>query len=424
MPRIPGSWVLGGLLVIVAVLASRGAWIAFPLTQPLRAAEITLPNSPLPAGTLFAVLLLAGAAIARVSRALAVLLIVAALAAALKVPLHAAQHPEWLQDYLVQTTDRLEMSRFMVDHYTPNLSPEPALVSVDRIDGTDDQIWLGLLMLARPWYVAALSALGLLLVVVWRWQATRPWLWAAAAVAIVAAALLPELRKLERAQALADAGERYLASGEGQAGLLAFREAYDLNPGLQASRPFWSRVAMAMTQVSSGRDSRAALLVHPWALALQRPAPESASLYADAVRQIDAARWPSSSLALEAGLRRATAELRTDLAVQHSLQVRAAGDMAASYAILSQVDLGPDRLARFYLADATMRQGGWQQAVKLLQELDAQIAHPVVRADIACTIGDSLTGAGQLAQARRAYLSCKELDELTNYRVMQALGGT
>ena len=424
-PKVTGAWVLGGLLTVVALLTARSAWIAFPLTLPLRGGQILIPGSPLPAGALFSVLLLAGVVLARWSRASAVLLVAAALAVALKVPLHAAQQPDWLQDYLVQTTDRLEMSQFLVDHYTLNLSPEPALAPVDRIDGTDDQIHLGILMLARPWYVSVLCAAGLLLVLVWRWQPAQPGVWLAAVLAIGVAALLPDLRALERAQAHADAGERHLAGGDGRAALRAYRTAYDLNPALRASRPFWSRVTMALTQVSSGRDPQAALLVNPWALWLQRPAPDSPALYADAVRQIDAAApGPSSREPLEAGLRRATADLRTDLQVRQSLQLRAAGNMAASFSILTRVELAPTRLARFYLADATMRQGGWLQAVGMLKDLDARIAHPTVRADIACTMGDSLTGAGQLTEARRAYLYCKELDELTNYRLTQALGGT
>lgn len=423
-PTITGAWVLGALLLLVAVMTARAPWIAFPLTLPVRATEINLPGVSLQAGMLFTVLLLAGVVLARWSRASAVLLVAAALAVALKVPLHAAQQPDWLQDYLVQTTDRLQMSQFLVDHYTLNLSPEPALAPVDRIDGTDDQIRLGILMLARPWYVSTLCALGLLLVLVWRWQPAQPGVWLAAVLAIGAAALLPDLKALERAQAQADDGERLLAAGDGRGALAAFRSAYELNPGLQASRPFWSRVTMAQTQLSSGRDPLAALLVSPWALWLQRPAPEVASLYADAVRQLDAAPVTPSRQPLEAGLRRATAELRSDLQVRQALQLRAAGQLSSSFSVLSQVDLAPTRLARFYLADATMRQGGWLQAVGLLKELDARIAHPTVRADIACTMGDSLTGAGQLAEARRAYLACKELDELTNYRLTQALGGT
>ena len=280
LSKISGSWVVGALFAVLALAGSRGAWIAFPMTAPVPAGQIFLAPLPLAAGPLFA--LLVGLALLALiwSRGLSCALLLCALALLWRIPLEAAtHHPQWLNDYLVQTSDRLELTQFLTTHYTLNLSPEPALVPMDRIEDTDDQLRAGWLMLARPWYLSVAVCLGLLLVVASGWRSRRRLAWLGGiSLVLVVAVLVPPLWGLERTQRWSDDGDRHLVAGNGAAALTAYEAAYAGNAGLVASPPFWERVAMAYAQASGGRHPYARL-IGPFGLWLQRPQPSETAPY-------------------------------------------------------------------------------------------------------------------------------------------------
>jgi len=418
-----GVLVLGAIFALLVLAGSHSVWIVFPMTAPIGAGEVTLYG--LAGSTLITACLALAVLAAWFSPGLACALLLAMVALLLRVPLEAAtSHPDWLQAYLVQTSDRFELGQFLASHYTLNLSPEPALVPVDNLEGTDDQLRLGWTMLARPWYLTLGACMSLLFVVASRWRAAHRAAWLGGVAALLAATLLlPPLWGMERAQARRDAGDRALAAGDGPAALAAYHAALTANPGLVAARPFWNRVAMANAQASGGRHVYAEL-VRPFSLMMKRTQQQDPSVYATAAENIAALALPEPSDRLEAGLQQAVVALRSDLLVQQALLLHEGGELPAALSVLQRVNPPPTRAARFYLADMTMRQGGWLQAAEMLRDLDAQVAHVTVRADIACTLGDALTGAGRIVEARAAYLVCRDLDELTNYRLSKALGGT
>jgi hypothetical protein len=418
-----GPIVLGAIFLLALFLASRGGWIAFPMTPSVPGGGVMLFG--LPGGLLVLAVVVLALVASALSGRVACALLLLAIALLLRVPLEAAtKHADWLQSYLVQTTDRLELSQYLAKHYVLNLSPEPALVPADRIDGTDDQLRIGWLMMGRPWYLALGTCIGLLTIVVSCWRSPRRAPWVAGLGLLVAALVLPgPLLSLERAQARRDAGDRALAAGDGAAALAAYRDAWSMNTGLAASRPFWLRVATAYAQASGGRHASAEL-VRPLALILQRTQQQDPATYAAAADRLAAVPMPAPADTLEAGLQRATAQLRSDLLVQQALLLDADGDRVAALAVMLRSDPAPTRAGRFYLADLTMQQGGWLRAAELLKDFDSRVAQTTLRADIACTMGDAFTGAGRLLEAREAYLKCKDFDELTNYRLPRALGGT
>lgn len=417
-----GALVLGALLLLLLSAGTRGGWVSFPMTAPVPAAEVVLAG--LPGGPLVFGLAVVAALVSLVSPGLGCVLLGVAALLLLSVPVEVAvAQPEWLRQYIVQTADRLDLGAFLADRYVLNLSPEPALVPLDRIDGIDDQLHVAWLSLGRPWYLALGTCLGLLFIAASRWRhAWRGRLFGGAMAVVAALLFIAPAQRLLQAQSLNDAGARAVAAGQGAEALAHFRAAFDTNPALAASRPFWARVATAQAQASGGRDPLSAL-AQPFALMLQRPQPDAEQPYAEAARVLDTV-WPAPADALQAGLQRAASDLRVDVRVRQAVLLDAEGLRTEALAVLQRARPAPDRAARLYLADLTMRQGGHLQAVDILASLDAVVAHPTLRADIACTRGDALTGAGRLQEAREAYLVCKDYDEVTNYRLSRALGGT
>lgn len=425
LARIPGSLVLGALFALLILAGSRGNWVTFPMTAPISATQIPVTGLPLSAGGLLALLLLLTLLAATFSRGLACVVWLAALALLFRVPLELALHqPEWLQNYLVQLADRIGMTQFVAEHYVLNVSPEPTMVPMDRIDSTDDQLRLAMLMLSRSWYFTVAVSLGLFFTLMGCWSSTHRAAWLSVpGVLLAAGLLLPPLWSLEQAQGERDRGDLQLNAGDGARALQSYAAAYAANPGLMGARPFWLQVAMAQAQASGGRNVYAEL-VRPLSLVLGRTPLQDAAAYEAASQQLTALALPPASDALQAGLLQQTAALRNDLLVQEALLHYNAGNFNRATSVMQRAQPSPTSAARFYLAAMTMSQGGYLQAAEMLKALDAQLAHVTVRADIACTLGDAYTGAGLTEDARTAYLNCQSLDELTNYRATKALGGT
>lgn len=422
-PALPGRWVLGSMLALAALLATQGNWMAFPLTAPIR--------GPALGGNGCALLILSALALWRFSRGAALLLLCAALAWLLSVPLSTAQRrPDLLQRYVVETGDRLQLNRFLVEQHVLNLSPEPSLVPIDRISGAPDQVRVASLALARPWYVTVLAVSGLLLLLLARRPPERARFWGLAAVSVSSALLLPPWLALDRSERRFAEAQRALVAGDGGTALTQLQEALALSPGRAAALPFWHQVELSAALAHAGHDDNG-----PWiaamSLLLEPMPPDGTTAYTETLARLTAIgpdRAPDDDRAgpddWAQWRRAARAAVRQELHLHLAWRLQAQGDLTGALRAVHEAWAAPTRTSQVLMADILMRHGGWGAAVEVLRRFDAAVVHPTVRADVACSVGDALTGAGRLLEARQAYLSCQTLDELTNYRVLRALGGT
>lgn len=425
LARTPGALVLGGLFLLMALAGAAGKWVSFPMTAPVKAGQIAAGGLPLSFGALFALFLFAGALCGLFARRTALVLLVAALVLLLRLPLEiATRHPEWLQALLEQGAERMALSQFLLENFAMNLSPEPTFVALDRIDGSNDQLVAAWRLLSWPWFLSLGAGFGLLCTLHSGPAGGGRLRWTAgAAVILGAAALAPPLLSLSQAQAVRERGDQLLVGGRGTEAVAAYREAYARNPGLLSSRSFWVMAAAAQAQAAHGRHPYAPL-VPALALALRRTPLDDAETYAAAARTLANPGLPPPADAFDAAIQATVESLERDYLVKQALLELDAGKRIDYLVALLRSRPQASSAARFYLADAWVKQGGYAEAVALLRELDTSVTHPTVRADVLCTIGDVLTAQGRLVEARESYIACKDLDELTNYRVTKALGGT
>jgi hypothetical protein len=216
-----------------------------------------------------------------------------------------------------------------------------------------------------------------------------------------------------------------MAAGQAKGALVKLEALPETNPGALASHPYWLQVELAASQADGGGgDAPVWASAIAFQLQLTRSDGQKQAIsallneiYPKLLQTQPASPWESRRRAIRQTV---VQELR----LHQAWQLREDDDPVGALAALDQAAPEPTRAAWLLWAYLRLQQGGWTNASTLLGELDRSLVQPLVRADIACTLGDALTGAGRLLDARKAYLVCRDLDEVTNFRVMKALGGT
>jgi hypothetical protein len=416
--NLPGRSVLIGLLALIAIIASRGKWLIFPMTDSVSAPEL--------GGTEMAVLVLGGLAVWRLSSGASLLLISAALTCVVSLPLNVAwQHPEWLERYLVEAGDRRQLARFLNQQEVVNLSPDPSLLPIESISDIGDQLIVALATMGKAWYVALFSLVSLIVISLWRDLPRRFTLWGLLTTFALGPILLLPLTGMARGQWLLESALGDMAAGQAKGALVKLEALPETNPGALASHPYWLQVELAASQADGGGgDAPVWASAIAFQLQLTRSDGQKQAIsallneiYPKLLQTQPASPWESRRRAIRQTV---VQELR----LHQAWQLREDDDPVGALAALDQAAPEPTRAAWLLWAYLRLQQGGWTNASTLLGELDRSLVQPLVRADIACTLGDALTGAGRLLDARKAYLVCRDLDEVTNFRVMKALGGT
>jgi hypothetical protein len=425
-----GKWVLGAVLVLVGLLATKGDWIAFPIRGPLRAVDITWSwgeSRELPVGLAFRMLLVGAFAFASLHRLTSVILASSAVALLGVVPIQAAYYRvSWLGTYLEESAARLRFTAYANQHFVQNISPEPTFFPIDRFETMAEQLRIGVLMLGWGWYIAVAAAFGLLLVLMSGWK--MPWrgLTVSCILGVLGvSALAGPLRSALAAQAAQDRGDQLLLDGNGVAAIDAYSRALASNPALALSTPFLGKASMAFSVASGGRHALGSV-GRNLELASRRQSEDLLKAYAEARTHLaDASRDGGyQATPLEAMLADAARNLKSQLWLSEGMVH--ANQKHYSEALGAYLRIMPtsESLDSFYLAHAYLALGNSSAALPLLRSLDQRVVQPSIHADIKCTLGDAYSAAGNLIEARTAYRSCRDLDKLDNFRAVKALSGT
>jgi tetratricopeptide (TPR) repeat protein len=85
--------------------------------------------------------------------------------------------------------------------------------------------------------------------------------------------------------------------------------------------------------------------------------------------------------------------------------------------------LRPELSTAFFLARTYFVLGDENAAIEMLLRLQEDVANPMVRADMVCTLGDAYSNLGRLRLARHYYSLCETTDDEDNFRAIRALTG-
>jgi len=231
--------------------------------------------------------------------------------------------------------------------------------------------------------------------------------------------------RLLQAEKAHNAGDKFLINGQAQLALHYYTEAVKYNPALSLSTPFLIKVSDAYAYMSDGYHPLAQV-TEAWRL-MQKARSVAQSkkypLYQESrkvLSQLTTLHPPLSDLEqalFELGLR-----LHIKLWRHEGLAEFAQKNL--NKALNAFLQARDDKIAaQFYLAYTYLLLGNTQAALSLLQPLAEKVAHPDVKADIYCTIGDAYTQAKLADAARKAYTSCYKFDSIKNYRAIKALSG-
>jgi hypothetical protein len=421
---------LGSLALVLSLLglglcAVHGEWLTFPWSGSLTGRDLRFGftrGQLVSAGHLYWGLLALAALLVMVNRSAALITVVASLVSLSWVPLHAAFfEPSWLSTYVRESHQRLQFAEYVANHFVPNPSPEPAFVPVTKFESLTDQLSIAGSMLGWGFYLACAVGVALL---VWVLHAVRYGAWLAAFAFCLLSCMGPlsPLRGLLLAELAQQRGDRRLARGDGELALDDYAQALALNRALANARPFLTKVALAYQALAGGRHPLGAL-VH----GLQAP-PAGSAEATRGMRQLSLLETSRNHQAprgdLERALLGALPELRAELSLGAGLGHARVGDFAEALANYDQLIGVQDLGTQFYLAHAHLALGNAHDAIQLLHPLTRQAVQPSAQADLQCTLGDAYTLARDLVRAREAYVACRELDKLDNYRASRALSGS
>lgn len=415
--------------MLCAFAATRGEWITFPLRTSLRAQSFAyeVGSQTLDLGVVFGGLVLAGATLGMLNRAAGAVLESAALTLLLALPVDVAWfHGGLVAAYVEESAQRSAFTAYVNDQLVKNPSPEPTFTPIANFETSTEQLGVAVSMLGWGWYIATFTVLGLLCVLVKGPSGRAVWPLSLGTVVVLAACLMfRPLDALVASQRHQDSGDVHLLGGDGVGALDAYSRALQENPELAHSEPFLQKAAMAFNVASGGRHTLGSL-GQDLELA-RRGDSESFSVQAQAARGrlLEPLRSEIyNSSGLESALVAAAVRLDSKLWLLEGLRHAQVGRFSEALADYLHSKPDTSSLDSFYLAHAYIELHEPERALRILNDLEKQIAQRSIRADIYCTIGDAHTTLGDLVLARTMYLKCRELDKVDNFRAVKALSGS
>lgn len=430
---VSGPVVFSVFCLLLALVATRGEWLTFPLGAPLSARDVPLSLearhgvTALPLARIFQLLVLGGVVASIFSRFSAVVLYAGALVLLALVPLQGAfTRVSWIETYVRESSERLVLSAYANQHFVANVSPEPAFTPALEFENAGEQLAIGFSMMGWGWYIACATVTLLTLMAFRGWrERLRYWAFAGSLAIFGLLVLGPPLGTLLAAQSDQDSGDIQLLHGNGAAAVEAYSRAIERNPALRSSRPFLQKASMAFNVQSGGRHVLG-VLAQDLDLAARRGDGDVDDLYQGARSRLFEVMHADSYVAtnLELPLVAEAERLRGELWLSEGLKLAEERRYPEALGAYLRFTPRPDSVATFYLAHAYIALGDAEPAIPLLKELDRRVGHPAVRADIHCTLGDAQTTSDHVVEARAEYRLCRELDRADNYRALKALTGS
>jgi predicted negative regulator of RcsB-dependent stress response len=421
-------------LSLIALAAVYISWLEFPLSAALNAYEIAWNWQEylnVSIGPIFQLCILFGCFFLLNGQLLiAMVFLSLALAQVLFMPWHVyLSHPDWLAGYIVESRERQQLYYFTQEKFVPNIISEPTYITIKQFETLFDQLGIAFQMLSIGWYVALFATCAILVVLLTRSKHYLRFIIVFAL--IISFGMLPNITSTiaqARAALAQHQGSQYLADNHATEALQAYGIALELNPALASSPTFLIKAADAFAMRTRGLHSstdisKASIIIGQSNLLDSYTATSSSYRQARALLH-GADENYFSSTEMEKALYQLRTRLVNQLWISEGLAEYQRGELHKAMQAFQQVTDDDDYLvARFFLATLYIRLNTPQLALDLLQPYLHQIAHPSIKADIYCTIGDAYARANDLLNARKAYISCTKSDNTKNYRATRALSG-
>ena len=353
-----------------------------------------------------------------------------ALVQVLFMPWHTLlTHPDWLASYIMEGQERQQLYYFTREYFVPNIISEPTYASATQSETIFDQASIVFRMLSVGWYISLLANSAILIVLLKYWQHSLQII--VMLTLITCFALLPvsssTLARVEAAKAQHQ-GNQHLAHNQANEALQEYSLALKLNPALSSSSSFLLKIADAYSIITHGTHP-STNISKAWIIIRQNNLLTSYTANSNSYRQARSLLQKADDnylpvTALDNALSNLGPQLINQLWTSEGLAEYQRGHLHNAIQAFQQVSGTKDQLvSRFFLATLYIQLDTPQLALELLQPYLNQIAHPSVKADIYCTIGDAHTRAKNWSKARTAYILCTAWDNTRNYRVTRALSG-
>ncbi|MBF0381715.1 MAG: hypothetical protein HQL69_11890 [Magnetococcales bacterium] len=424
-----GTLIVTALLILIARVGIMGAWITFPLTEAISGHEIVweIYNYKIFPAILFLSLFITGAVLIFIYRPMAAISLGSSLAILIIIPLYAAfGRSDWLNETILQTNERKQLSTFLSEHMMKNLNQEPTFISVSQFDTPIEQLLAGIAMLSMMWVFCLTANLVLIAVV----QGRSPGI---QGISLVIGGMMVTLLSFTYQSAtdiidsniLHKQGDTSLLNGEMSQARYYYEKAFFHNPALGHSTPFLIKFSQTYTNIEHPFNNLGSVLAGTLSQTAgnsNQAVPLTRKLRLKALETIN---LPGPFTPLEQQLVNDINHTLAKLWVFEGL-IFAKEKMLnqALNAFIEASRLDRRHTTLFYVAQTYLDMGDPGTAITLLTQLTNSITHSSYLADIHCTIGDAQTKQKQYKLARASYWQCKDLDEAENFRVLKALTGS
>lgn len=420
--------------LLLALFATCFAWLEFPLSASVNAYQISGYNVNyflVPFAVFFQALILSGTILALYERfSIGLVLVLAALVLLLLIPWHIiGTHPDWLITYVSESQERQQLYTFTQEFFVSNIIAEPAYTPVLMFETLTDQLGIVLSMLSVGWYLALAANVTLVACLFKKGQYIIPIPFILCLSLLLG--LLPIYRSiftLAKASDMQYQGDKSLANEQAYNALQYYSQALKLNSILYYSTPFLLNVSRAYMILTEERHP-SNTISKAWTVIQQKRILNQSGVMDNhfrRARRLLREGWEGyiPITTLEQALNDFRKRLITQLWIGGGLSQYQQGNLHKAMQSFEQTsEVKQARTSQFYLASLYIKLNSPQPALELLIPHVDSIAHPSIKADIYCTLGDAYMKANNWLKARESYFACTKWDDAKNYRVTRALSG-
>lgn len=432
--ELPGYWALAFVLALISCLTLIAKWVVLPLNGSLYPTALTwsLAGISIPFYWVFILTLILSLLISKKYSPLKIFLIWSHIFCILSIPVNILlNHQAIISSYLEQSKIRLGIAEFTKDYFPLNVNIQPLFEPIMAIDNGWDQLVIAVSMLDTSWFITLIMAICILLLIINN-SVKGVYYSNITALSMLVLFLLfnySQLNKIIMAHDNFNKISEYNNAGDSRSVLNLCEKTLTINSAAAYSESMMSQCLLATLKTYGNShplfNYRNLIWKQEWASDNTDFSSEPVFLYTYK-RLLDNNAYLKSTL--KSRLDRELidwmsrqGEAMVLLNVKKSISENNMG--YAAHQLNTYID-DNNILKNYYLAYINYKTENYTRSAVNFKALISKIQFSPIKADMLCGLGDTYMISSDYSSARKIYISCKELDNASNYRAVKALSGT